>query len=368
MVDKCISAINNDNLVGLAAIDFRKAFDVLPHDILTQKLSLYGCDHQTVTWFSSYLTNRVQQVSINNTLSEAGYLSQGVPQGSILGPLLFSLFINDLPLHIENCDIFSYADDTNLTVSAITIEDIQNKLSRDLTVVEAWCNNNQLVINTSKSKCMLICTQQKRQHLITDTLNLSLYGTSLENVECQKILGVYIDKNLTWRSHIDCLCNSVSQLIGLLSSKKKCLPYTYRLLFYKSYILPKIDYCITIWGKASHNLLDRIWRLQKRAIRIICNLSFNGATRHFFTQLGIHNIYERYLYQLCVTVYKIINTDDAPLSNLIKLHHHSSYNLRSRNPHMLHVPFPNKEIFRQSLSYSGAVYGIIFHTINCLLP
>ena len=141
-------------------------------------------------------------------------------------------------------------------------------------------------MNTPKSNCMLICTYQKRQHLETDQLTLYLYDTLLKNVESQKILGLHIDKNLTWKIHIDNLCKEVSKLIGLLWRNKHILPYSCRLLFYKAYILPKIDFCLTIWGKSSQTFLDRIWKLQKRAIRIVCDLPYSEPTRHVFSALN----------------------------------------------------------------------------------
>ena len=166
----------------------------MPHDILLQKL--YGCDQKTVSWFKSYLTDRCQFVNVDKASSDFGYLKLGVPQGSILGPLTFNLFINDLHLHIKFCNIFSYANDTNLTTTGDSLKNIETKLSVDLTNIEQWCNKNRLVINTLKSNCMLICTYQKRQHLETDQLKLYLYDTLIKNVESQKILGLHIDKNL----------------------------------------------------------------------------------------------------------------------------------------------------------------------------
>ena len=187
-----------------------------------------------------------------------------------------------------------------------------------------------------------------------DQLKLYLYDTLLKNVESQKILGLHIDKNLTWKIHIDNLCKEVSKLIGLLWRNKHILPYSCRLLFYKAYILPKIDFCLTIWGKSSQTFLDRIWKLQKRAIRIVCDLPYSEPTRHVFSALKLHNIYERYFYHMCITVFKTLNTDSVPLSELLKYHSYSSYNLRSySNEMLLYIPFPRKEIYKQSFSYSA---------------
>ena len=141
---------------------YRKAFDVLPHDILLKKLKLYGCDELTTQWFHSYLYNRTQKVVINNVSSDFCDINYGVPQGSILGPLLFILFVNDISLHIKNCKIYKYADDTSLCVFSETTLSLQNKFSADLKIIEDWCINNRLVINTSKSKCMILCSHQKR--------------------------------------------------------------------------------------------------------------------------------------------------------------------------------------------------------------
>ena len=139
--------------------------------ILIEKLALYGCDELTLLWFRSYLNDRTQQVIVNNISSDICNIKHGVPQGSILGPLMFILFINDLSLHVKNCQIYKYADDTNLCAFGDSTLDLQRILSYNLKIIEDWCNNNRLVINTSKSKCMIVCTYQKRSHLKSDFLD-----------------------------------------------------------------------------------------------------------------------------------------------------------------------------------------------------
>jgi exonuclease III len=357
MVSDWLENINNDKLVGFIALDFRKAFDVLPHDILLKKLLLYGCDDLTLRWFQSYLSNRTQRVILNNVLSDTGDVKFGVPQGSILGPLLFILYINDMSLNLVHSILHKYADDTSLSAYANTVDELQNKVSSDLQYIESWCENNRMVINTAKSKCMIICTYQKRMHLATDKLNLTINGSILENVDSHKVLGVYIDKNLTWKAHIEVVSGEISKLSGLLYRKKDLLPFSSRLLFYNVHILAKIDYCLPLWGNTSSVCLDKVWNLQKRCVRNICNLQYDSPTRDIFNKLGWHNIYERNFYHLCINAFKILNSDNAPLSNLVTMHKNiSSHNLRSNNNHlMLHVPFARKEIYKQSFSYSVAV-------------
>ena len=186
--------------------------------------------------------------------------------------MLFIFFINDLTFHINESSIYKYADDTTICAYDENIISVERKLSNDLKSVDAWCINNRLVINCAKSKCMIICTPQKRSHLTTDKLNVSVNGIALQNVNEQKVLGLHIDNSLSWRVHVNNLCNELSKLTGMLWRNRQILPFSSRLLFYNSYILSKIDYCLPIWGNSAKNGLDKIWRLQKRAVRIVCNV------------------------------------------------------------------------------------------------
>ena len=357
MINEWLFNINENKIVGCITLDFRKAFDVLSHEILIKKLSLYGCDDLTLLWFKSYLQDRIQHVFYNNVLSDVGYIKQGVPQGSILGPLLFILFINDLTFHINESSIYKYADDTTICAYDENIISVERKLSNDLKSVDAWCINNRLVINCAKSKCMIICTPQKRSHLTTDKLNVSVNGIALQNVNEQKVLGLHIDNSLSWRVHVNNLCNELSKLTGMLWRNRQILPFSSRLLFYNSYILSKIDYCLPIWGNSAKNGLDKIWRLQKRAVRIVCNVPYDTPSSDLFKQLKSMNIYERYFYQVSLNVYKILSLEDSPLKCLVNLQSPSRfYSLRSSSSQFtLNVPFPRKEVFKQSFSYSSAI-------------
>ena len=163
------------------------------------------------------------------------------------------------------------------------------------------------------------CTHiQKRSRLKSDFLDLCINGDLLQNVSCHKILGVYIDNNLTWRDRVDNLCSEMSKLIGLLWRSKHLLPFSSRILFYNSYILPKLNYCLSVWGKTSHSNLDKIWKLQKRAISRIFNKPYDEPTQDLFKQYVVI-IYMRYIF--------------------------ISVALRSYSNHlMLQVPFPQRNL------------------------
>ena len=177
-----VYAINNSEVVGAVFLDLKKAFDLVNHNLL-KKLFLYTANSPFVSSFKSYLELRSQSVCVNGEYSNEGIVRCGIPQGSILGPLLFSIFINDLPLHITsnkvNCDVF--ADDTSLNTSDKDTDSVQNELQRSINEASDWCDDNAMILHPAKTKSMLLTTRQKHQ-LLPLHLNLSLKDSHVEQV------------------------------------------------------------------------------------------------------------------------------------------------------------------------------------------
>ena len=165
MINKWLDAINSSQMIGMVMIDFRSAFDLVEHTLLLKKLKYYKISEETISWFSSYLLGRKHKVFVNNTLSESENILCGVPQGSILGPLLFLLFINDLPLDINNVLTDLYADDTTLYYIGKSQACIEEQLQTAMLKLSQWCKENGMLINTTKTKVMLITTPQKPVYL-----------------------------------------------------------------------------------------------------------------------------------------------------------------------------------------------------------
>ena len=209
LVDTWLREMDNGNITGVSFLDFRKAFDLVNHKILIEKLKCYNFHSSTIKWFSSYLENRSQSVQMGNAHSSLAPATCGVPQGSVLGPLLFLTYINDLPLHVKSSNLSLFADDATLHKSARTIDSINLPLNTDVEKIKKWCQENGMIINENKSKCMLLGTSQKLSKENSNILTIGVNGSTLEHVDCEKLLGVYIDPSLQFSKHIDHVCRSI---------------------------------------------------------------------------------------------------------------------------------------------------------------
>ena len=231
MTDSWLNAIDRGEMIGVVLVDFKKAFDLVDHDILLTKLKSYGINNETLHWFKSYLSHRQQQVSISNTKSSFRPISCGVPQGSILGPLLFLLFINDLPLYTSNVFIDMYADDTTLYYIHTSQETIERNLQIALNELNIWCKNNGMVLNTAKTKVMLITTMQKRNGIVNDIIELKYNNDPLQTITNGKILGIFVDNNLSWSEHVKHITKKIASNVWLLSKIKMFLSLEHRIQF-----------------------------------------------------------------------------------------------------------------------------------------
>jgi len=357
-IDNWIKAIDENKIVGSIFLDLTKAFDLVNHSLLLNKLQLYQFSSKSQKWFASYLKDRSQRVCVSGKLSKSSAITSGVPQGSVLGPILFIMYINDLPLHLQNSTTDMFADDTTVSAIGKSVDEVQSTLQNELKVAESWCETNTMIPNAQKTKSMFISASRHVQNKVQtiSNQNLLLQGQLIEKSSSEKLLGVHIDKHLSWKVHVENTLKKCNSLLYLLLRIRYFINVHVRKLFFNAYILPHLDYCCTIWGNCSKDLLDSMLKFQKRAARIILNKDYDYPSDELFKELKWMKFSDRVTYKKSLLVYMSINNiapsylnDKFTLSSNI----HNRV-LRSANNSELYVPKPRLEFSRKSLSYSGA--------------
>ena len=273
--------IDNGSMNSVVFLDIRKAFDTIDHQILIKKLSQYGIQDDELNFFESYLENRTQCCSVNGKLSDRQKIEYGVPQGSILGLLLFIIYMNDLPLFVTNAQISMYADDTSLYNNIKSVSEIKDNLIPVFLKICDWLRSNKLSLNTIKTEFMVTGSQNKLNNTdsdpVTTPYHISIDGFAIKRTKAVKYLGLVVDDALTWSQHIDYISSKIAPGVGILKRTRSFLPKQSLLTLYKSMIQPYFRYCNIVWGQCNETLLDRLQTLQSRAARVIANVSYEAV-------------------------------------------------------------------------------------------
>ena len=288
-------------------IDLSKAFDTIPHETLLKKLEFYGIRGLPNNWFRSYLSNRKQYLEINGHKSSQQSITCGVPQGSILGPILFIIYINDLH-KATTLNLLSFADDTTVYCSGHNSNEIRNTVNNELNNIFKWLCANKLQLNINKSKFMVFSPPQRSSIDLTDiNINnkpLTRIGKNY-NEKSMKFLGIHLDENLNWNCHINHIHKKISQSLYIINRSKHSLNSSSLHSLYHALINSHINYCLPISGNSPH--IKRIEVLQKRAIRIINNKRYRAHTEPLFKESNILKIRDAYTVQTSEFMYKFHN-------------------------------------------------------------
>lgn len=310
-------------------LDLQKAFDTVDHNILLTKLNHYGIKGHSLSWFQNYLFNRKQYTEYNKTKSSIKNISTGVPQGSVLGPLLFLLYINDISNCTQtDCTPRLFADDTNLFINSDSFTHLKQLMTSTLKDIHNWLIANKLTLNSDKT-CYTIFSHNNLN--TPKCLNsLTFNNITIKRVKSTRYLGVILDENLNWNDHIDTLTSSLIKLCNSFKIIKHQVPDKNKINLFYAYIYSKINYGIEVYGAASKSQINKIQRLQNKAIKILFNVDYFTPTIDLHKRFEIPLVTDIYKISLLKVAHKHQNNQlPAVFDNfLIKNNQIHTYNTR----------------------------------------
>ena len=301
-MDELTTAIDKKQYTVGLFIDLKKAFDTIDHVKLLEKMCKYGVRGVAHSWLCSYLSNRWQYVSLDKTDSELLKVKCGVPQGSVLGPKLFILYLNDLCMVSKSLNSILFADDTNFFCSGINLNEIVTTVENEMKQVKKWFDVNKLSLNASKTKYMIFANRE-----ISNEVKLRIEDTEIERVLEMKFLGVIIDHKLSWKMHIKHVQSKISKSIAILYKMRDLLNYHALYIVYCSIVVPYLTYCLEIWGNAYQTYTHPIIILQKRAVRVITKSKHREPSNGLFIKLRTLKFKDLVNYKIALIMYKVYN-------------------------------------------------------------
>ena len=352
MYDQITQTLEAKEMACTLYLDLKKAFDTVSVEILLRKLHFIGVKGQLYDILRSYLENRSQITKVDNVCSDKQAMVMGVPQGSILGPLLFILYVNDIGNISDFGTFYLFADDTAVLIKGKHIEQLQMKINVLVPKIAEWFQANRLSINVSKTHYQI--------YTMSRSTDLDIYfdGTKIERKTCVKYLGVYVDENLKWNSHIANVTKILSRNLGIMARAKHLLSARELLLLYNTLILPHLNYCAMIWGRNYPSNIKKIITLQKRAIRIIDKKPYRYPSNELFIKHKILKFPDIVKEQCILILLGYLNdTLPAPLASMFKYQD----NTNTRQPNHFFIPMArnNYRIFSLSCSAPKIWYTIV---------
>ena len=342
VTDKWIRAIDRGEYTGAVFLDLAKAFDTVDHAILCSKLQCYGFHGASYALLCDYLLNRQQRLVFNGNTSDWGTVTIGVPQGSVLGPLLFALYINDLPSVVDYSTMDLYADDAELHYSHSDLGVVEAQVQSDLDKVAQWISSSHLCLNVVKSTAMLIGS---RQRISGKSFNVSIGGMALSQVDSVRYLGVIIDPTLSWSLHITNIASGARSRLSSIFRYGTLTPAVLCLL-YSAFVLPLFDYCDVVWCPTTAKFTALIERTHSKFMKKLPALY---QSKFSFT------LVERRKFHTAIQIFKSIHQKlPSYLHNIF----HYSRDITGhigRNINRLFVPRVNNNYGKRSFYYRGAM-------------
>lgn len=337
--------LDSKNVIAAVFLDLKRAFETVNRGRLLSKLEEIGICGSTKKWFESYLNKRSQVTKVDQVMSLEKGNDFGVPQGSVLGALLFIIYINDIDSVLEHCKIHLFADDTLVYICGKNLELMMEQLNSDMEKLFKWLCVNDLKLNLDKTKCMVF--GEKRE------IQVKINNVEIESVKQYKYLGIIIDDKLKFKENVDYICKKFGMKIGVLARLRRNIDYVTCVNIYKTVTAPNLDYVSTILLNCNEGEFDRLQKMQNKAMRIILRASRLTPIKEMLSVLCFLSVKQRVMYNVMILVYKIKNKlvpqyfDD--MFKFVKDVHR--YSTRGKNDFRL--PAVNKENTKKTLFYRG---------------
>lgn len=330
-------------------IDLKKAFDSVSHELLLKKLTDIGIQGSAYKIFKSYLTNRKQVVKIGEMESNPETVTYGIPQGSIIGPLLFLIHINGVHQIGLRGDLSLYADDTCIFYYGNSIDSIISEAQSDLDVLNVWFQQNLLTINATKTNYMVFAAKNKK---IGNHITLKINDQQINKVNEEKYLGLILDSKMTWLPHIQKIKTKLTSLTGALRSIARCLPPQVRYTIYNALVKPHIDYLIEAWGTAAKTNLKILQTAQNKLIKVLFRYNYRTPTEILYKKTKLLNINQTYIFYNCILIRKILHKKINTGINLLK--HTKIHKMKLRNEKDIKLYTYRTKTAKRSILYEGS--------------
>ena len=362
LIDKISNSLENGEYVLGVFLDFSKAFDTVNHNILFEKLEMYGVRGIALDWFRSYLNNRYQYVVYNGEQSDKKLITCGVPQGSILGPLLFLLYINDLANVSKKLFALLFADDSNMFLSGKNIDELVSSMNSEMEKVIDWLNVNKVSLNLKKTHYMIF---RGRRAKLNVNNKLIINNTVIAMEKKTKFLGVIIDENLLFRNHILYVKGKISRSLGILYKCRKYFDSDTLLMLYNSFVYPHFTYCLPVWGNTCKTYLKPLISLQDRAIRLISRVKKDHDVPVLYENHKLLPFYKIYLYSTQCFNFKFHHNVLPEIFKEFYIRNSDVHQRNTKSKDLLHVPICRCESRSISIKFSGVrCYNYFYNILN----